>query len=70
MELVFPFSFLVVGALFALGAGPIVGLPAEVLPPAARAFGMGVYFALYYAWMMQTPMPKARGSTSPSITPG
>ena len=51
-----PAIFLVGGGLFALGAGPIVGLPAEVLPPAARAFGMGVYFALYYAWMMLVPL--------------
>ena len=47
--------FLVLGALFALGGGPIVTQPALVLPQEARAFGMGVYFAVYYAVMMLAP---------------
>ncbi len=47
-----PAIFLVVGFFYGLGAGPIVGLPSNVLPPAVRAFGMGVYYSIYYLWMM------------------
>jgi MFS family permease len=50
-----PAIFLIVGFFFGLGAGPIVGLPSAVLPPAARSFGMGVYYSVYYAWMMAAP---------------
>ncbi|MEM6849088.1 MAG: MFS transporter [Pseudomonadota bacterium] len=45
----------VVGALFALAAGPAMSLPALVLPPPIRTFGMGVYFAIYYVVMMAAP---------------
>jgi len=51
-----PAIFLIVGFFFGLGAGPIVGLPSLVLPPAARSFGMGVYYTIYYAWMMAAPL--------------
>lgn len=47
--------FLAVGSLFALAAGPIMTLPALVLPPEARTFGMGVFFSIYYGVMMITP---------------
>ncbi|MEM9630109.1 MAG: MFS transporter [Pseudomonadota bacterium] len=47
--------FLGVGGLFALAAGPIMTLPAAVLPPESRTFGMGVFFTLYYAVMMIAP---------------
>jgi MFS family permease len=30
-------------------------LPAAVLPPESRTFGMGVFFTLYYAVMMIAP---------------
>ena len=50
-----PAIFLVVGFVFGLGAGPVVGMPANVLTPGARAFAMGVYYAIYYAWMMSVP---------------
>lgn len=43
------------GALTALGAGPIMTLPARVLSPEARGFGMGVYFTFYYGVMMIAP---------------
>lgn len=47
--------FCVVGVLFALGAGPIMTLPSDVLSPASRSFGMGVFFTIYYAMMMVGP---------------
>lgn len=47
--------FLVVGGLFALGAGPIMTLPSAVLPPESRTFGMGLFFTIYYAVMMIAP---------------
>lgn len=47
--------FCIVGALFALGAGPVMTLPSDVLSPASRSFGMGVFFTIYYATMMVGP---------------
>jgi len=47
--------FVAVGVLFALAAGPIMTLPAVVLPPEARTFGMGVFFSIYYGVMMIAP---------------
>lgn len=43
------------GLLFGLAAGPIMTLPSQVLKPEARAFGMGVFFAIYYGVMMVGP---------------
>jgi MFS family permease len=47
--------FCTVAVLFALCAGPVMTLPAEVLPNEARAFGMGVFFSIYYGLMMIGP---------------
>lgn len=47
--------FCVVGVLFALGAGPVMTLPSDVLTSASRSFGMGVFFTIYYAVMMIGP---------------
>ena len=47
--------FCIVGALFALGAGPVMTLPSDVLSPESRSFGMGVFFTIYYATMMVGP---------------
>ncbi len=60
--------FVVVGAIFALGAGPIMTMPSAILPPEARTFGMGVFFTIYYAVMMIAPriaggVADATGST-------
>ena len=44
------------GFLLGLGAGPIAGMPAGILPPTSRAFAMGVYFSIYYLWMMAAPL--------------
>ncbi len=43
------------GVLFALCAGPVMTLPAEVLTPKARSIGMGVFFTIYYVLMMVAP---------------
>jgi len=47
--------FVVVGAIFALAAGPIMTMPSEILSPEARGFGMGVFFTIYYGVMMIAP---------------
>jgi MFS family permease len=51
-----PAVFVAMGLVSGLCAGPVMGLPAAVLPPATRAFGMGVFFTLYYVVMMLAPM--------------
>jgi hypothetical protein len=33
-----------------------MGLPSQVLAPEARAFGMGVFFTIYYVVFMMSPM--------------
>lgn len=43
------------GLIMGLAAGPIMTMPSQVLRPEARAFGMGVFFAVYYAVMMVGP---------------
>lgn len=47
--------FCALGVLFALGAGPTMTLPAEVLSRTVRAFGMGIFFTVYYVMMMIAP---------------
>lgn len=47
--------FAAVGIGFAFAAGPIMTLPASVLAPEARTFGMGVFFTIYYGTMMVAP---------------
>ena len=47
--------FTIAGLFFGLGAGPIMTLPSMILPPEARAFGMGVFYSIYYALMMAAP---------------
>jgi MFS family permease len=52
----------VVSIVIALGlvsgqpAGPIMSLPAQVLQPATRAIGMGLFFTVYYGCMMLGPV--------------
>lgn len=50
-----PWTFAIGGLILGLGAGPIMTLPSLILRPEARAFGMGVFFAIYYAVMMVAP---------------
>jgi MFS family permease len=49
--------YLLTLALFCFGfaGGPVVALPSRFLAPQSRAFGMGVYYAIYYAVMMFGP---------------
>jgi len=47
--------FVAVGIGFAFAAGPVMTLPAAVLPPEMRGFGMGVFFTIYYGTMMVAP---------------
>lgn len=67
--------FCIVAILFAFGGGPIMTLPAEALPEAARAFGMGVFFTVYYLLMMIAPrigggMAEASGDAGQAILVG
>ena len=48
--------FMAMGLISGLAAGPIMGLPSAVLAPQVRAFGMGVFFTIYYAVFMLAPM--------------
>lgn len=50
-----PVIFLLLGLVLGLAAGPIMTLPSQVLRPEARAFGMGLFFTLYYGVMMVAP---------------
>jgi MFS family permease len=50
-----PGVFLLLGLVIGLAAGPIMTLPSQVLRPEARAFGMGLFFMLYYGVMMVAP---------------
>jgi MFS family permease len=47
---------IVAGGLFGLGGGAIAALPSRVLEPASRSFGMGLFFTIYYGWMMAAPV--------------
>ncbi|MEP0565050.1 MAG: hypothetical protein ABJC64_11650, partial [Paracoccaceae bacterium] len=44
-----------VAVLFSFAAGPVMTLPSAVLSPEMRAFGMGVFFSIYYGVMMIAP---------------
>lgn len=48
-------AFGAAGFLVGLSAGPIVSLASYVLGPETRAFGMGIYYAIYYLLMMIAP---------------
>lgn len=67
--------FVAVGIFFALAAGPIMTLPSQVLTPASRSFGMGVFFAIYYGAMMIGPrivggIAEAAGDAGVALTAG
>jgi MFS family permease len=49
-------SFMIVGLVSGLSAGPIMSLPARVLAPNARAAGMGIYFTLFYVMVVAGPI--------------
>lgn len=48
-------AFGLLGAIGGLSAGPIMSLPAGVLPPTWRAQGMGVFFTVYYLTITVSP---------------
>jgi MFS family permease len=50
-----PGLFAATGLILGSGAGQIMTLPSAVLSPASRAFGMGVFFAIYYLTMLVAP---------------
>ena len=67
--------FCVLAVVYALAAGPIMSLPAEVLSPPSRAFGMGIFFTIYYLIMMIAPrigggMAEVSGSPASAILLG
>lgn len=47
--------FAIGGFLIGLSPGSIVSMTSQILPPEARAFGTGVYYAVYYLVMMLAP---------------
>ena len=48
-------TFVLLGLLSGLSAGPIMSLPARVLTPATRAVGMGIFFTVFYAMQLIAP---------------
>jgi MFS family permease len=48
-------SFVVLGIICGLPAGPIMSLPARVLEPSTRAVGMGIFFTVFYVGMFGAP---------------
>ncbi len=48
-------AYLGYGLATGLMAAPLISLPAQVLPPPARAFGMGAFYSLYYLGMALVP---------------
>jgi MFS family permease len=48
-------TFVALGLVCGLAAGPIMSLPTLVLGPATRTAGMGLFYAVYYATMMLGP---------------
>ncbi len=49
-------TFAVLGLASGLSAGPIMSLPARVLPISTRAVGMGVFFTLFYLIVVLAPI--------------
>ena len=50
------FSFVALGLVSGISAGPIMSLPARVLGPETRAAGMGIYFTILYAMGVGGPI--------------
>jgi MFS family permease len=44
------------GLICGLPVGPMMSLPARVLTPQTRSFGMGIFYAAYYGTMMLGPV--------------
>lgn len=53
-EAVIP-AFIALGLVSGIAAGPIMSLPVRVLPPETRAVGMGMFFTLFYVFVVLAP---------------
>ena len=53
-EAVIP-AFIALGLVSGIAAGPIMSLPVRILPPETRAVGMGMFFALFYVFVVLAP---------------
>lgn len=49
-------AFVALGLAAGLPVGPIMSLPARILNPQARAVGMGIYFTLFYLFVVAAPI--------------
>ncbi len=49
------FAFVALGLASGIAAGPIMSLPVRVLPPEMRAVGMGIFFTLFYLFVVVAP---------------
>jgi len=49
-------AFIALGLAGGLSAGPIMSLPAGILIPQLRAVGMGIYFTLFYLFVVLGPI--------------
>ena len=49
-------TFIALGLVGGLAAGPIMSLPAAMMQPHNRAFGMGVFFTIYYVCIFAGPV--------------
>jgi MFS family permease len=50
------FSFIAIGLIGGLAAGPIMSLTSEMLTPANRAIGMGAFYTMFYVGAVGAPM--------------
>jgi MFS family permease len=50
------FWFVLLGVVASLPPGAIMSLPLRVLPPQARAIGMGLYFTMFYVCIVAAPI--------------
>jgi MFS family permease len=48
--------FVALGLVGGLSAGPIMSLPVRILAPQLRAAGMGIYFTLFYLFVVLAPI--------------
>ena len=53
-------SFAVLGLVAGIPAGPIMSLPAKVLPPENWALGMGIFYTLFYLLVVLAPLGAGR----------
>jgi MFS family permease len=53
-EAVIP-AFIALGLVSGIAAGPIMSLPVRILPPETRAVGMGMFFSLFYVFVVLAP---------------